>query len=169
MEDIYAELFVRMCKRTEIAELACYRNKFKIRQVNRGAIWPDVIEFVEPTCSLSLFVLWLQFGNIRIICYSKLLSERLTILRLVLLRMVELLDSIVRLNAWVHLWTGLLVKLAKFWGIRTQSPSSVLIMVVDAFLLIMLLVQSACLSLEEVEIKYCNPLLLLFYPWNFRF
>ena len=90
-----------------------------------------------------------------------LLSKCLTVFCLVLLWMVQFLDSIVSIDAAILFRAVFLVKLAEFRCITAKRSASVLIMEVNAPFLIVRFLLFARLSLEECQVKHCYTLLPL--------
>ena len=84
----------------------------------------------------------------------KLLAE----LGLILLRMVELFKAVVRVRAGVAKWASAITMLTWLGRIRAKWASSVLLMIVDAFLHVVPTEHLTRLCLEYVKIKKSDAL-----------
>ena len=102
------------------------------------------------TLLFLFFCLWLRI-NCLVKTFSRNLSECFAKLCLKLLRMIQLLDSIMSFAALLMIWTVFLI--AELWCIRSKWATSVLVMVVYTSFLVVRFWSPTWLCFEKGNIK----------------
>ena len=88
--------------------------------------------------------------------FVRLIWKCLTKFCLIFLRMIKLLNSIVCEMAMISIWTAFLGVLALHWGVGSERPAPILLVIIDAFFHVVSFHYRAWLSLESVQIEEIN-------------
>ena len=106
----------------------------------------------------QLFFTMCKCTKLTKLTFVRLIWKCLTKFCLIFLRMIKLLNSVMCEMAIISIWTAFLGVLALDWGVGSERPAPILLVIIDAFFHVVSFQNRTRLSLESVQIEKINTL-----------